>query len=161
MKALVVIFLLCFSVVGWSSTSSLTEQEELCLRDSISSYAQEFIGIPYLWGGTSTKGFDCTGFVYYVFKKFGIKVSRASSGYENKGEKVEMENSKPGDIILFTGTDASVRKVGHAGIVLKNENGLIDFIHSSSSKKHFGVTITRYNSSGYVRRFLRIINVIS
>lgn len=135
--------------------------EEICLRDSIVDYAQCHLGIPYVWGGTSTKGFDCTGFIYFVFKNFGIKVSRASSGYTDEtGEKVDMTESKPGDIMLFTGTDHTKRKVGHAGIVLQNNNGVIDFIHSSSSKKHFGVTITRYNESGYVKRFLRVINVI-
>ena len=98
---------------------------------------------------------------WFKNKVSGIKVSRASSGYENKGEKVEQNSCQAGDIILFTGTNAAIRKVGHAGIVLKNENGIIDFIHSSSSKKHFGVTITRFNESGYVKRFLRVINVIS
>ncbi|MCG8573974.1 MAG: C40 family peptidase [Flavobacteriales bacterium] len=130
------------------------------LRDSIVDYASQYLGTPYKWGGASEGGFDCTGFVYFVFKKFGIKVSRASSGYENVGEPRKLEESIPGDIILFTGTDASIRKVGHAGIVYKNEDGMIDFIHSSSSKKHFGVVITRYNNSGYLKRFLRVINIL-
>ena len=76
------------------------------------------------------------------------------------GEKVDLKKAKPADIMLFTGTDASKKKVGHVGMVLRNENGVIDFIHASSSKKHFGVTITRYNSSGYLKRFLRVINVL-
>ncbi|MFT4600157.1 MAG: cell wall-associated NlpC family hydrolase [Arenicella sp.] len=147
-------------VFGTSPKVRTVDSEELELRDSIVDYAQNFLGTPYKWGGTSTSGFDCTGFVYYVFKKFGVKVSRASSGYENAGEKVDFENSKAGDIMLFTGTNSSIRKVGHAGIVLKNTDGMIDFIHSSSSKRHFGVTITRYNESGYEKRFLRIINVL-
>ena len=128
-------------------------------RDSIIIYAQSFIKTPYVWGGTSPSGFDCTGFLYYVYKKFGIKVSRASSGYENFGKKMTLDNVKPADILLFTGTDPSKRKVGHVGMVLKNENGIIEFIHSSSSKKHFGVTITRYNESGYVKRFLKAITI--
>lgn len=144
----------------YTSTTRNISAEEICLRDSITAYAQTHLGTPYVWGGASTKGFDCTGFVYYVFKKFGIKVSRASSGYEDVGEKVQLEESRPGDIMLFTGTDHTKRKVGHAGIVLQNNNGEVDFIHSSSSKKHFGVTITHYNESGYVKRFLRVINVI-
>lgn len=133
---------------------------DLVLRDSIVEYAQEFLGIPYKWGGTSTSGFDCTGFVYYVYKHFGISVSRSSKGFESYDDIVDLNTSLPGDIILFTGTDASIRKVGHAGIILKNENGTIDFIHSSSSKRHFGVTITRYNGSGYMKRFLRVVEVI-
>jgi len=162
MKALICISFLFFSIDGYSSNleSDSTNISDLSLRDSIVDYAQEFIGIPYKWGGATTSGFDCTGFVYFVFKKFGIKVSRASSGYENVGETRDFENAVAGDIMLFTGTKPEIKKVGHAGIVLQNKDGVIDFIHSSSSKKHFGVTITRYNSSGYVKRFLRIINVL-
>jgi cell wall-associated NlpC family hydrolase len=128
-------------------------------RDSIITYAQTFIKTPYLWGGTSPSGFDCTGFLYYVYKKFGIKVSRASSGYQSFGKKLDLHDVQPADILLFTGTDPSKRKVGHVGIVLKNDNGIVEFIHSSSSKKHFGVTITKYNESGYVKRFLRAITI--
>ena len=134
---------------------------QLVLRDSIVNYASKFLGTPYKWGGHSEGGFDCTGFVHFVFKKFGIIVSRASSGYEGKGEEVPIEESVPGDIILFTGTDHTKRRVGHAGIIYRNLEGEIDFIHSSSSKKHFGVVITRYNESGYLKRFLRVINVLS
>ncbi len=163
MKALICISLLFFSLIGFSAKTEVDSiiEPELILRDSIVDYAQEFIGIPYKWGGATTSGFDCTGFVYFVFKKFGIKVSRASSGYENVGEKRDFENALAGDIMLFTGTKPEIRKVGHAGIVLQNKDGVIDFIHSSSSKKHFGVTITRYNASGYEKRFLRIINVLN
>lgn len=131
------------------------------VRDSLISYAYRFLGVPYQWGGSSDKGFDCTGFVHYVFKQFGIEVSRASSGYEDKGSEVSIIDAQPGDIMLFTGTNETVRKVGHAGIVCKNEDGVIDFIHSSSSTKHCGVVVTRYNKSGYESRFLRIINVLT
>lgn len=150
------LFIILF-FTGFISFGSQNQNE--LKRDSIVTYAQSFIKVPYVWGGTSPSGFDCTGFLYYVYKKFGIKVSRASSGYENYGKKIELKSAKPADIILFTGTDASKRKVGHVGMVLKNENGMIDFIHSSSSKKHFGVTITRYNNSGYIKRFLRAITI--
>ncbi|UKN01508.1 C40 family peptidase [Paracrocinitomix mangrovi] len=165
MKALIIAisFLTTFSSFGFESDTTITprniSEKEKCLRDSIIDYAKVHLGTPYIWGGTSTDGFDCTGFIYYVFKNFGIKVSRASSGYENFGDKVSLLSAVPGDIMLFTGTDATKRKVGHAGIVIKNEGGMVDFIHSSSSKKHFGVTITRYNASGYVKRFLRVINI--
>jgi len=158
-----VLILSLFSINSLAAASAFrneTTSSDLLKRDSIVNYAQEYVGIPYKWGGANTSGFDCTGFVYFVFKKFGIKVSRASSGYENVGENVAIDIAQPGDIMLFTGTNSSIRKVGHAGIVLKNDDGNVDFIHSSSSKKHFGVTITRYNESGYMKRFLRVINVI-
>jgi len=153
MKQLFVILFLSCSI-SYANSSQFDLK-----RDSVVNYAQSFLKAPYIWGGTSPKGFDCTGFLYYVYKNFGITVSRASSGYENFGQTIDLNQVKAADILLFTGTDASKRKVGHVGLVLKNENGVIDFIHSSSSKKHFGVTITRYNQSGYVKRFLRAITI--
>lgn len=131
------------------------------LRDSIVSFAQHHLGIPYLYAGASVKGFDCTGFVYFVFNHFGIKTSRSSSGFENVGGAIEKEKAQKGDIILFTGTNSEIRKVGHAGIVYSNADGTLSFIHSSSSKNHYGVTITNFTeSAGYQKRFLRIINIL-
>lgn len=147
-------------IIAFYSFTSKAETDSLQVRDSIVNYAQSFLGTPYVWGGSQPQGFDCSGFVYYIFNKFGVKLSRASAGYEGKGETVELESCKPADLILFTGTDHTKRKVGHLGIVIQNNNGTVDFIHSSSSKKHFGVCITRYNQSGYVKRFLRVINVL-
>lgn len=131
------------------------------LRDSIICFASDYLGTPYLYAGITEKGFDCTGFVYFVFNHFGIKTSRASSGYENAGEQVDVDCAQPGDIILFTGTNAEIRQVGHAGIVYENNDGTVYFIHSSSSKNHFGVTITQFNTSpGYKKRFLRVITIL-
>jgi len=129
-------------------------------RDSIVSYAHSLLKTPYLWGGTSPKGFDCSGFLYYVYKKYKIKVSRTSSGYINKGNNIEINKVKAADVLLFTGTDSSNRKIGHVGMVINNTDGVIHFIHASSSKKHFGVTITRYNNSGYTKRFIKAISII-
>ena len=153
MKQLLII-LFIGTTLSYAHQDTLTSK-----RDSIVSYAESFIKTPYIWGGTSPKGFDCTGFLYFVYKHFGIKVSRASSGYDSVGSKIDLTMVRPADILLFTGTDATKRKVGHVGIVLSNKDGLVRFIHSSSSKRHFGVTITEYNSSGYVKRFLRAITI--
>jgi len=154
MKHLLVIFLL-------SSTFCFSQQSSIdAKRDSIITYAKSYLTVPYVWGGTSPSGFDCTGFLYFVFKAHDVKVSRASSGYTNVGKTIPLDSVKPADILLFTGTDASKRKVGHAGMVISNVDGVITFIHSSSSKRHFGVTITTYNESGYVKRFLRAITVL-
>lgn len=159
MKSILVVLFFAFS---FGALSRGAESSNTALRDSIVCFAEKYLGIPYRYAGVTESGFDCTGFVYYVFNHFGIKTSRASSGYENAGTTIDTTSALPGDIILFTGTNANVRKVGHAGIIFENNNGTIDFIHSSSSKNHFGVTITRFNSNaGYQKRFLRVINILS
>jgi cell wall-associated NlpC family hydrolase len=150
-------FILLFFNITFGHAENLSIEAK---RDSIVNYAIGFLGTPYLWGGTSPKGFDCSGFLYYVYKHFNIKVSRASSGYANLGKQIDLEKTQKGDILLFTGTNSTLKKIGHVGMVVKNEMGHIEFIHASSSKKHFGVTITSYSNSGYVKRFLKSITIL-
>jgi len=157
MRPVIILLTFLFSSAALANEKTTDHVVE---RDSVVHFAKQYIGTPYLWGGQSEKGFDCSGFVYHVYTHFGIPVSRTSLGFKNKGVEVDLRRSCPGDIILFTGTNAAQRTIGHVGIVLQNDNGTIDFIHSSSSKKHYGVTVTRFNESGYVRRFLKVINIL-
>ncbi|MFK8044416.1 MAG: C40 family peptidase [Crocinitomicaceae bacterium] len=156
MKNLITILLL----VSISQTA-FSQSDSLSFRDSLAAYAQTLSGITYSYGGTSENGFDCSGFVYYVFKHFNKSVPRTSKSYANYGSKTDINNCQPGDIIVFTGTNSSIRKPGHLGIVISNNNGVVDFIHSSSSKRNYGVTVTRFNDSGYVKRFLSVVSVIN
>jgi len=155
MKIYLLLFLFLNFTIGFAQETK-TESK----RDSIIDYAQSLLETPYLWGGTTPKGFDCSGFLYYVFQHNKIKVSRTSSSYTNIGTEIKIKDVKPADVLLFTGTDLSKRKVGHVGIVISNTDGIIYFIHSSSSKKHYGVTLTKYNNSGYTKRFLKAITLI-
>jgi cell wall-associated NlpC family hydrolase len=150
------LLILSFSSAFVFASSNSTEPK----RDSIVHFAQSFLKAPYLWGGVSPKGFDCSGFLYYVYRQHKINVSRTSSSYAKKGTEVNVENSKPADVLLFTGSDSNNRKIGHVGMVISNINGIILFIHASSSRKHYGVTITKYNNSGYVKRFLKAISIL-
>lgn len=155
MKFLIIILLF----VGFVSKGFGSEMQT-SYRDSLIAYAQTLKGVPYHYGGTSMKGFDCSGFVYYVFKNFKQSVPRTSSSYADFGDRVSLGECLPGDIIVFTGTNSSIRKPGHLGIIIKNNQGIIDFIHASSSKKNYGVTVTRYNGSGYEKRYLSVVTVI-
>jgi hypothetical protein len=125
---------------------------------SIVDYAKTLIGTPYLYGSTDPqKGFDCSGFITYVFKHYNIKVPRSSVEFTHVGEDVNYLAAKPGDLILFTGTDSTIRVVGHMGIVVSNENNKLFFIHSTSGKQ-YGVTITEL-SPYYMSRYVRIARV--
>ncbi|GAA5645337.1 MULTISPECIES: C40 family peptidase [Vibrio] len=123
-------------------------------------YAREFLGTKYVWGGSSPKGFDCSGYIKYVYNKFDITIPRTTAAYPSLyGNKVSLKDAKPGDLIVFTGTNPNIRKPGHAGIITSVDDGKLTFIHSSSSKKHFGVTETDYYKSGYPRRFLTVVRM--
>ena len=122
------------------------------------SFAKAQIGIPYLYGSTDpTKGFDCSGFITYVFNHFNIQVPRSSVDFTNAYPEVPPANAKQGDLILFTGTDSTERTVGHMGIIVSNINDSISFIHSTSGKAN-GVTITPLNTY-YRSRFVKIVSI--
>jgi len=126
--------------------------------DSIIQFARTLIGIRYR-SATSDPliGFDCSGFVSYVFKNFNFNVPRSSVEFANIGERVSLEDARPGDIIVFT-SPTRHHRIGHVGIVLCNEGDDFEFIHSTSGKEH-GVTITAMDET-YRRRFVTIIRVL-
>ncbi len=127
------------------------------LRDSIESFGMELLGIPYVYGACSREAFDCSGFVYFVYRNFGIEVPRSSSQFENFGREVSIENVKKGDILVFLSPTRNA--IGHIGIVT-NANGMeSEFIHASSSKE-MKVIISSLKQEGYSRRFVKAVNVL-
>ncbi len=102
------------------------------INNRIVAYAKEFNGVKYVYGGDNPRiGFDCSGFVGYVYKKFGVELNRSAQGMYSNGLKVSKRELEAGDILFF---DASSRKasgaIDHAGIYLGGDT----FIHASSSK---------------------------
>jgi len=133
------------------NTSTTTPQELI-------SFAQTLLGIPYKYGSTDpNEGFDCSGFITYVFNHFNITVPRSSVDFTHVPQEIPLDQAKPGDLILFTGTDSTIRVVGHMGIIVSRNNDDMFFIHSSSGKA-WGVTITPLNDY-YMGRFVKMIRV--
>ena len=128
--------------------------------DSVLSFAQTLLGKPYREASSNPSyGFDCSGFVSYVFKSFSMNVPRSSGDYYNVGEKVDITNAKPGDVILFTGTKSHhPHSIGHVGIVFSNDNGELKFIHSTSGKEYC-VTISAFDDT-YKRRFVQVVRLL-
>jgi cell wall-associated NlpC family hydrolase len=127
-------------------------------RTAVITYAKTLKGIRYKYACADPKvGFDCSGFVMYVFNHFQIEVPRSSVDFTNKGTTVELADARPGDVILFTGTNSKVRRVGHVGIVTQAGDSLT-FIHASSGSAH-AITETRLIPH-YQRRFMKVIRVL-
>lgn len=116
----------------------------------IASYAKEFLGTPYVWGGSSPGGFDCSGFAYYVYSYFGIEIPRMADEQYYYGARVSQ--LIPGDLVFFT---TYMSGPSHTGIYIGDNC----FIHSSSSEGK--VMITSLSQSYYSERYLgasRIVN---
>lgn len=127
--------------------------------DELVDYAETLIGTPYLYGSSDpAKGFDCSGFITFVFNRFNIAVPRSSEGFTSVEREISLKQAKRGDIILFTGTDSTKRVVGHMGIITSQNNGH-EFIHSTSGKA-YGVTITPLNKY-YQGRFVKAIRIFN
>jgi len=127
-------------------------------NEELIAYAKTLIGTPYKYASVNpTEGFDCSGFITYVFNHFGVQVPRSSVDFTNYGVAIDRMDTESGDLILFTGTDSLSTEVGHMGIITENRNGEILFIHSTSGKAN-GVKITPLNSY-YQKRFVKIIRI--
>ena len=127
--------------------------------DTLLHFAQTLLGTRYRSKCSDpSTGFDCSGFVSYVFKKFNFNVPRSSCEFIGVGTKIRLEDARPGDIILFTGTKKHTRRIGHVGIVYCNSSDEFKFIHSTSGKEH-GVTISNMDER-YKRRFVQVIRLL-
>jgi murein DD-endopeptidase / murein LD-carboxypeptidase len=126
--------------------------------DALVNFAETLQGVPYKYGSAKKEdGFDCSGFITYVFNHFNISVPRTSTDFTNAGTAVTLKDSKRGDLILFTGSDTTGWKVGHMGIITENRRGKVKFIHSASGHKQ-GVTISDVIGY-YITHYVKVIRV--
>ncbi len=105
---------------------------------------RSYMGTPYVWGGEQPGGFDCSGYVQYVFAKHGYRLPRTADIQFNVGKRVKAGEERPGDLVFF---ETYAPGASHVGVFLGNGY----FIHASSSR---GVTIDRLSSEFFAARYL-------
>jgi len=131
--------------------------ENTSLGSKVISYGKQFMGTPYKWGGTNlNKGVDCSGFVYSVYNHFGVYLNRSSAAMASNGTRVSKSDLQTGDLVLFDTTGVNNGQISHVGIYIGNGQ----FIHSSSSKRTWGVTISSLNEAYYQRTYVTARRVI-
>jgi cell wall-associated NlpC family hydrolase len=141
--------------------SSVFIKSDSGIAQKIIAFAKTQIGTPYKSCSMDPEhgGFDCSGFINYVFNHFNIKVPRSSVDFTNLGTQVPLGQCRQGDLILFTGTDKNIRTVGHIGLIVSNDNnGNITFIQSTSGAD-YGVVISPLNDA-YRARFVKVVRII-
>ncbi|KAF0993878.1 C40 family peptidase [Geobacillus sp. TFV-3] len=107
--------------------------------------AKKLVGTPYRYGGTTPKGFDCSGFVYYAHKKVGVTLPRTSREMYKRGTYVHKSELQPGDLVFFD-TSKSTKGVSHVAIYIGNNQ----VIHAVSR----GVKIDNLNSSYWKTKYV-------
>ena len=113
----------------------------------ITQYALQYVGYPYVYGGSSPSGFDCSGFTSYVMKHFGYSINRTASAQMDNGTSISKGSLQPGDLVFFNSGNSSKRAT-HVGIYI----GGGEFVHASTSTT--GVIISDLNSSWYSRTYV-------
>ena len=151
-----------FSIENYEKTRSLndTSFQSQALADSIIDYAKRFMRIPYHVGGNGPDKFDCSGFTSFVFRHFGIKLSRTVNGQLDNGWMMILDPKqlRRGDLVFF-GSRRAVNRLGHVAIVVDNhpEKHQFTFIHATVK---LGVTISTSTEKYYRLRYLTACRIL-
>ena len=118
------------------------------IQMEICEYARQFVGNPYVWGGTSlTKGADCSGFTLSVYKKYGVSLPHSSKAQANCGKRISVSEVQPGDLVFYGG-----KNIHHVAMYIGNGQ----VVHAQSAKTGIRISSMHYNTPTSAVRILEI-----
>lgn len=117
------------------------------VRVDLVQFAKQFVGNPYVWGGTSlTNGADCSGFTMSIYKKYGVSLPHHAASQAQLGTKIEYGSAQPGDLVFY----AKNGSINHVAIYIGNGQ----VIHASSPKTGIKISTWNYRTPACIRRYL-------
>lgn len=125
-------------------------------REKLVNYAQSELGKPYKFGTMGPDSYDCSGYIYSIYREFDVDMPRTSQAQAKAGKEIMIEEVKKGDLLFFKSPSPNNPNIGHVGIVIYNEEGVVKFIHSSTGR---GVVIDGLQNS-YERRYMMARRVL-
>ncbi len=128
-------------VLGVSTTPAAPSAD----RNAIIATGQKYMGVPYVWGGATPAGFDCSGFTQYVMKQNGITIPRTAAEQFAAGSPVDKANLQVGDLVFFTTYKPGA---SHVGFYMGDGK----FLHASSGAKE--VTVSKLDEKYYTERYI-------
>ncbi len=158
--------ILVFLAFSSASLATLAPKDPIKIADEdpyiqlvkqLTKYANRFRGVPYVYGGSKPNGFDCSGFVSYVFAKFDMPLAHSSRELAQLGYNVDLQQAFVGDLIFFSQSTRSGTPINHVGIIVSNDENGVRFIHASTSR---GVIYSYLSETYYQQRFVGVKRVI-
>lgn len=129
-----------------------TAQDALSVKGLVRSVSMQYTGVPYVSGGTTPRGFDCSGFAQYVFANLGIELNRPVAGQLENGVIIAKEDLQCGDLVFFQNTTGWGHFASHVGIYIGNGQ----MIHSGNN----GVAVVNFEDAYYTYHFMCARRVI-
>ncbi len=123
-------------------------------KENILLNAKKHLGGKYVWGGTHPKGFDCSGYMQYIYKKEGVSIPRTAYAQSKVGKEVSRFRLKKGDLLFFLTDKKRGIPVTHVGMFIGDGK----FIHAASTRK--GIIITSLDDSRYSLLFVKATRII-
>jgi glucan-binding YG repeat protein len=142
MKKLVISGLLSCSLL-LSGLIGGHKTEAASTGETVTDIALDYIGVPYVWGGSSPSGFDCSGFTSYTYKQAGVSLPRTAADQYTKGQAVSKGDLKEGDLVFFSTYKAGA---SHVGIYVSNNK----FVHASD----LGVKVSLLSENYYTKTYI-------
>ena len=157
MKKVLVLFIFSLVLSSCSSSKSTASKstKPVSKADRIIANALKYTGVSYKFGGTTSRGMDCSGLVYVSFGEENFQLPRVSRDMAKRGKKISLNRVKKGDLLFFKTSRRN--RINHVGLIISANKGVIRFIHSTTSR---GVIVSTLSEKYWKKAFVKATNVL-